>query len=139
METQFFKAPADRDESKATDEERLGLPEGFASFNWCHDHLCVDVPDGGFTISARTSQGKRITFNFGVYKEGGQPQFVDVQYHDEGTSVSNGRNEVPTFDAIVFGMGNTFHNTRANPKDSPSKGKATIVCILMEDPKEGDA
>jgi hypothetical protein len=48
---------------------------GFAYFNG-DDHLCVDVPDESFTVSCRTSEGRRITFAFLPYKENGPPQAV---------------------------------------------------------------
>jgi hypothetical protein len=39
---------------------------------------CGRHPDGAFTISAKTSEGKRITFAFQPYRNGGPPQCVDV-------------------------------------------------------------
>jgi hypothetical protein len=128
-------------------EEQLELPEGFA--RWNHgDHLCVDVPDGGMTITCRTSQGKRVTFHFGVYQDGGKPQFVDVAYHDNGTAWDNAGRKVPTFDAIVMGGGSHVFDTRSFGKEvkegrksshtglgSQADGKAGIICVLIEDAK----
>ena len=54
---------------------------GFARFNDVPT-LPIDIPDGNFTISARTSDGRRITFFFGEYKRGAAPSFIDIQYHD---------------------------------------------------------
>ena len=110
--------------------EQPFLPEGFAQFNHC-DTLCVDVPDAGFTISARTSQGKRVTFYFGPYKTGGTPQFVDIQYHDNGTTRNNGSQDIPTFDALMFAGGTGTCDSRKAMKEKPS-----LICLLMEDPKE---
>lgn len=61
---------------------------GFARFNDVPT-LPVDIPDGNFTISAKTSDGRRITFFFGEYARGAPPSFVDIQYHDSGTTIEN--------------------------------------------------
>jgi len=45
-------------------------------------------PHGNFTISAKTSDGRRITFFFGEYQTGA-PSFVDIQFHDFGPSIEN--------------------------------------------------
>lgn len=115
-------------------EDQLPLPAGFERFNLCPT-LCVDVPNGGFTLSCRTEDGKQVTFHFGVYQKDGTPQFLDIQYHNNGTSWDNGGRKVSTFDAIMFGGGNTLHDTRKN-KTGPSEGKAAIICVLMEDKEE---
>src|SRR3546814_10910290 len=59
---------------------------GFARFNRVPT-LPIDIPDGGFTISAKTSEGRRITFYFGPHRTGGPARFVDVQFHDAGWTV----------------------------------------------------
>lgn len=51
---------------------------GFAIFNHVPT-LPVDIPDGGFTISAKTSEGLRVTFYFGPYRTGGPPRFIDIE------------------------------------------------------------
>src|SRR3546814_6688091 len=45
---------------------------GFARFNDVPT-LPNDIPDGNFTISARTSDGRRITFFFGECERGAPP------------------------------------------------------------------
>lgn len=50
---------------------------GFATFN-NQPHLCIDIPDGSHTITVRTSEGKKVTFAFQSYTEGGAPQCVDI-------------------------------------------------------------
>src|SRR3546814_19737964 len=54
---------------------------GFARFNDVPT-LPIDIPDGNFTISPRTSDGRRITFFFGEYERGAPPSFVDIQFPD---------------------------------------------------------
>ena len=54
---------------------------GFAKFNG-GPHLCVEVPNGHFTISAKLSDGRQITFAFSPYEENGVAKCVDV--HDKG-------------------------------------------------------
>ena len=102
---------------------------GFARFNDVPT-LPVDVPDGGFTISAKTSEGRRLTIYFAPYETGGPPRFVDIQYHDNGTTIANadgGRS--PTFDLIAIGRGGHFvTDTRTlDEADKPS-----ILCVFME-------
>lgn len=60
----------------AADAESIG----FARFNDVPT-LPVDIPDGNFTITAKTSDGRRVTFFFGEHKRGAPPSFVDIQYH----------------------------------------------------------
>src|SRR3546814_15028226 len=56
---------------------------GFARFNDVPT-LPIDIPDGNFTISALTRDGRRITFFFGEYEPGTPPGCVDIQIHDAG-------------------------------------------------------
>ena len=103
---------------------------GYAEFNY-QPHLCIDVPDGGFTITTRTSEGKRVTFAFQPYKSGGAPQCVDITFHDNGTTRFNGNRELPTFDAILFGQTDApavpfQYDSRKQPF------KPGIVCVLMD-------
>ncbi|MFL0415495.1 hypothetical protein [Sphingomonas sp. 179-A 2A2 NHS] len=58
----------------AADAESIG----FARFNDVPT-LPIDIPDGNFTISAKTTDGRRITFFFGEYKRGSPPSFVDIE------------------------------------------------------------
>ena len=96
---------------------------GYAEFNR-NPHLCVDVPDGGFTITAKTSEGKRITFAFQPYKSGGAPQCVDVQYHDGEQGVTRNGDPWPVFDVIGFDGKDGFDTRKAN--------KIGIACVLMD-------
>jgi hypothetical protein len=103
---------------------------GFAEFNH-NPHLCVDLPNGGFTISAKTTDGRRITFAFQPYQTGGAPQCVDIQYHDGGTFRVNKDRRTPTFNAIIFnGPGPFAYDSREEHPDPESK--PAIVCVLMQ-------
>jgi hypothetical protein len=93
--------------------------DGFAVFNG-GPHLEVEVPDGNFTITAKTSESKRVTFAFTPYRTDGAPQCVDVQFHDDSVN-ENGR---PEFDAILFDQG-------AKVADTRSLKKVTIASILL--------
>jgi len=110
------------DSGKLTSERSHLEEKGFAKFNNGY-HLCVDVPDGNFTITAKTSSGKRVTFAFAPYKKDGEAGCVDVVYHDSGNTVSNNETDCPTFKAINFGMG----CWNADPDDN------TIVSIVLDD------
>jgi hypothetical protein len=104
---------------------------GYAMFNG-NDHLCVDVPDGNFTITARTSEGKRVTFAFLCYENDKPPKCVDVTYHDNGTTRTNGDKVLPTFDVISFGKGGRFlYDSRKEQPDGDQK--PGIVTLLMDD------
>jgi len=96
---------------------------GYAEFNR-NPHLCVDVPDGGFTITAKTTEGKRITFAFQPYKNGGPPQCVDIQYHDGEQGLTQNGDPWPVFDVLGF-AGNKGFDTR-------DTAKVGIACILMD-------
>lgn len=54
---------------------------GFAGFNDV-PHKPIDIPDGEFTITAKTSDGRRVTFCFMPDRENSPAGFVDIQYHD---------------------------------------------------------
>ena len=45
------------------------LSSEYAMFNGGR-HLCVNIPDGHFTISTRTNSGKKVTFAFVPYRTG---------------------------------------------------------------------
>lgn len=105
---------------------------GFATFNEV-PHVCIDLPDGITTISVRTSDGRRATFCFLPYKDGGAPECCDIAYHDNGTTrVTSSGVTVPTFDFVAFGPANQgkdidTRSLRKEPGDKPG-----IVCLLME-------
>jgi hypothetical protein len=96
------------------------VKRGFATFNK-GPHLLVDVPDGNFTISAKTSSGKRVTFAFAPYKKDGEAGCVDVSYHDSGKTLSNNEEDLPAFNTIGF--------TPGGGKETES----TIVAVLLDD------
>ena len=108
----------------ASDAESIG----FARFNDVPT-LPVDIPDGNFTISAKTSDGRRITFFFGEYRHGSPPSFVDIQYHDHGTRILNANGGTsPTFDMLTIGTGgrHVFDSRGLEISDKPS-----IAVILI--------
>ena len=77
---------------------------GFAQFNSVPT-LPVDIPDGGFTISAKTSEGRRITFYFGPDVVDGPARFVDIQYDSGGTVPDAAGKPAPVFDMFTIGDG----------------------------------
>ncbi|HEX7783439.1 MAG TPA: hypothetical protein VF509_11595 [Sphingobium sp.] len=107
---------------------------GFAVFN-AVPTLPIDIPDGGFTLSAKTSEGRRITFYFGPYVTGGPARFVDIQY-DAGATVPDARGApTPVFDMFTIGHGD------ARAYDSRSEepiGKPSIAAILLSGPADDD-
>lgn len=108
-----------------TPEEAVAA--GFAEFNGC-PHLCIDVPDGGFTISARTSDGKRVTFCFVPYRDDAPAGCVDVQYHDAPVpKVPNGRYQLPVMHSVGFAVGSDTWDTRKH--DRPT----TLLTVLLDD------
>ena len=109
---------------------------GYAEFNVC-PHLAVDIPNEGFTITAKTSEGRRITFSFLPYKNGGPPRCVDIQYHDGDQALNCNSEPHPIFDAIGFGS-QPFapkqfgFDTRRQTKEAGENRKVSIVCVLMD-------
>jgi hypothetical protein len=97
--------PANVDGSALAVTKNNAIECGFAGYNNC-THLCVDVPDGFFTISARLSDGRRVTFAFTPYEENAPSQAVDILYHDPNTYVLNGERKVPVQNVILFDRGN---------------------------------
>ena len=95
---------------------------GYAEFNR-NPTLCIDIPDGGFTLSAKTSEGKRITFAFQPYRNGGPPQCVDIQYHDGEQGVTRNGDPWPVFNVIGFGK-QEFDTRKTAP--------VGIACVLMD-------
>lgn len=104
---------------------------GFARFNDVPT-LPIDIPDGNFTISAKTSDGRRITFFFGESRRGKAPSFVDVQYHDQGATIPNANGgRSPVFDMLTIGLGGrqAFDSRKLVADDKPS-----IALILLGEP-----
>lgn len=105
---------------------------GFAQFNgW--DHLCVNVPDGGFTITAKTSEGRKITFAFCPYKKGGPPQCVDVQRDDAEVTIQNGDDALPVQQVICFGRGNDKFRSELTTDE---KKAVTLMTVLLHDARK---
>jgi hypothetical protein len=116
----------------AADAENIG----FARFNDVPT-LPIDIPDGNFTISAKTSDGRRITFFFGEYRRGAPPSFVDIQYHDSGTTIANANGgRSPTFEILTIGLGgrHAFDSRKLGPDDKPS-----IAVILLGEPPDRES
>lgn len=105
---------------------------GFARFNDVPT-LPIDIPDGNFTISAKTTDGRRITFFFGEYQHGAPPSFVDIQYHDHGATIPNANgNRSPVFDMLTIGLGGrqVFDSRKLANDEKPS-----IAVILLGAPQ----
>jgi hypothetical protein len=112
----------------AADAESIG----FARFNDVPT-LPIDIPDGNFTISAKTSDGRRITFFFGESRRGEPPSFVDIQYHDQGATIPNANGgRSPVFDMLTIGLGGrqAFDSRKLVADDKPS-----IAVILLGEPR----
>ena len=108
--------------------------EGYARYNEV-PHLVVDVPDGNFTITARTTDGRRLTVSFLPGAPGGAANMADVVYHDRGSTRLNGRHVLPTFDHVAFGRGGRLlDDTR--PLEGPEK--PGIVTVLMDRAPAGE-
>jgi hypothetical protein len=97
------------------------IAAGFAGYNDV-PHKPIDVPDGAFTITAKTSEGRRVTFCFLRSTYGGPPRFIDIQFHDRGTTIPNADNGVsPTFNAFAITRGGSSSPTvdRSTKRSSP--------------------
>ncbi len=105
---------------------------GFAGFNDV-PHQPIDLPDGPFTISVKTSDGRRATFCFMPYGDGAA-RFVDIRFHDRGTLIPNadgGRS--PTFNSFCITKGGRhIVDTRALTEDI----KPSILVLLLNTVEE---
>jgi len=111
----------------AADAESIG----FARFNDVPP-LPIDIPDGNFTISAKTTDGRRVTFFFGEYERGAPPSFIDIQYHDHGATVPNANGgQSPVFDMLTIGSGRQAFDSRKLAADE----KPSIAVILLGEPR----
>ena len=109
---------------RAADAETIG----FARFNDV-PHKAIDVPDGGFTLSAKTSDGNRVTLYFGPYETGGPPRFVEIQYH-RGSSIPDANGgHAPTFDSFAITRGGAHV---VDSRELPEERKPSIL-VLMRD------
>ena len=106
---------------------------GFAIFNHVPT-LPIDIPDGRFTITARTSEGRRATFYFGPYRMGGPPRFIDIQFHDSNMTVPDaGGSPTPVFDML------TIAEKGRHPYDSRKvevSEKPSIAVLLLHKPTD---
>ena len=97
---------------------------GFAQFNG-GPHLCVNVPNGSFTISARTPSGQLVTFAFiGNGNNENGHHCIDIKHHNSGYTTKNGDRDVPTQRAILWTPGQSI--ARAEFKDA-----CTLATILL--------
>ena len=105
---------------------------GFAIFNHVPT-LPIDIPDGGFTVSAKTSEGLRVTFYFGPYRTGGPLRCIDICYHDASMTVPDGGGSpVPVFDMF------TIAEEGRHPYDSRKSDvseKPSIAVVLLDKPE----
>jgi len=106
---------------------------GFAGFNDV-PHKVIDLPDGDFTISAKTSDGRRVTFNFQPHSPDGAARFVDIQFHDRGTTIPSANGDpMPTFNAFAITKGGRhIVDTRALTENI----KPSILVLLMDTDEE---
>jgi hypothetical protein len=100
----------------------VAIESGFAGYNQC-PHFLIDIPDGFATISARLSDGRRVTFAFTPYEENAPAQAVDILYHDSSEFVVNGKRKVPMQSVILFDRG---HKPAMPPV-------ITGTCLLLYD------
>lgn len=99
--------------------------KGFAGFNR-GPHLEVEVPNGHFTITAKTSEGKRVTFAFCPYEEDGAPRCVDILYHDSGVVKMNGDHPCPVQAVTLFTAGGSIASSKLNDDK-----QCTLATILL--------
>ena len=115
----------------STDAESIG----FAIFNHVPT-LPIDIPDGGFTVSAKTSEGLRVTFYFGPSRTGGPPCFIDIQYHDSGMTVPDGGGSpAPVFEMFTIAEKgcHTYDSRESDVSEKPS-----IAVLLLDKPETTD-
>src|SRR3546814_14259309 len=84
--------------------------------------LPIDIPDGGFTVSAKTSEGLRVTLYFGPYRTGGPPRFIDIQYDAGMTVPDGGGSPAPVFDMLTIAEKghHTYDSRRFDVSEKPS-------------------
>ena len=105
------------------------IAAGFAGYNDV-PHKPIDVPDGAFTITAKTSEGRRVTFCFLESTYGGPPRFIDIQFHDRGTTIPNADNGVsPTFNAFAITRGGKFV---ADSRPLDEDIKPSILVLMLD-------
>lgn len=103
---------------------------GFATWN-PGPHLCVEIPDGCSTITCRTSQGRKVTFSFVHYKEGGPPQCVDL-HEATGPAIRFDDKDSHIQRIVAFGKGPTIF--RSNPAATERKDAVTLTTLIISPP-----
>jgi hypothetical protein len=104
---------------------------GFAHFNG-GPHLCVDVPNGNFTVTCRTSEGRKITFSFVPYTEDGPAKCVDVQHHTSGAAMDNGGStDIPVQEVIAFTSGSSLFRSKFT-----DERPCTLMTVLLATKEE---
>lgn len=109
--------------------------DGFERFNG-GPHLCVDVPDGLFTITCKMSNGKKVTFAFVPYKDGAPASCVDIQHQTTGLTIENGHTDVPVQEVIVWGLGKDI--CRTHLLDEKPSTLLTLLLANVEEAAERD-
>ena len=108
---------------------------GFASFGDV-PHKVMDLPDGAFTLSVRTSDGRRVTFGFQGETYDGPARSVDIRFHDRGSTIPNadgGRS--PSFDAFGITQGGRhIVDTRALTEEI----KPSVLVLLLDTKAEDE-
>jgi hypothetical protein len=97
--------------------------------SWKAQNMKIDVPDGEFTIEATTSTGRRVTFAFMPYRNGGPPQCVDIIDHNNPNTVHWNGEEHPTNDVLSLIPGGTGYDSRG----LGWKQRPMITTLLIED------
>lgn len=108
---------------------------GFAGYNDVA-HKPIDIPDGYFTITAKTSEGRRVTFCFMPETCDGPSRFVDIQFHDRRTTVADADGgQQPTFDTFGIAKGgkHIIDSRKLDEAEKPS-----ILVVLLDTKAETD-
>lgn len=102
---------------------------GFAGYNDV-PHKPIDIPDGNFTITAKTSDGRRVTFCFMPKYDGGPARFIDIQFIDRGSTIANAnRGRSPTFNSFAITKGGR-HVVDSRPLSEDTK--PSILVLLLD-------
>lgn len=117
-------------------ETKVTRAQKYARFNEDGEHFNIDIPDGSYNISARTSSGKRITFAFVPYEKDGEGMCVDIVYHGRPEAYparTDGELNCPKQRTVLFGRGPTYYHS-----DTPGNDhQITITTILIDEDSEG--
>ena len=103
---------------------------GYAKFNG-GDHLCVDIPDGHYTITVKTSEGRKITFAFCPYKAGKPARCIDIQDHGGKVIGDDQANFSPTQKGIAQSLICFSGGSTAFKADGESEKAVTLTALLL--------